>query len=342
MANMAIGADLGTSTLKISFNGKKILVPSIIGETNPGWQGGTLDKSLEKNLVVIDGQDQWYVGELARLQSEVKRGLVSEGQMKSAEETFIALRAVLSLAVENDGETVLLATGVPVATSLEVMKNLSRMLKGNVEIHVKNDATGQEKRLTVNIEKVLVLPEPYGTYYKVLKDKGEEEAVDTVIIDIGHGTTDILTMYQGRPMRTASGSLVEAVDTLTNRIAAKLTEQTNQIVRPYDLMETIKRQKETVLLGGQTYSIKSVKDYYTKQISKVLIDEVMRLISTLPPDAFVEYYIICGGGAFLFGDALRDAILARKLVAVPEHVVIPEDPVMSNAQGFELVAKSQK
>ncbi len=342
MANMAIGADLGTSTLKISFNGKKILVPSIIGETNPGWQGGTLDKSLEKNLVVIDGQDQWYVGELARLQSEVKRGLVSEGQMKSAEETFIALRAVLSLAVENDGETVLLATGVPVATSLEVMKNLSRMLKGNVEIHVKNDATGQEKRLTVNIEKVLVLPEPYGTYYKVLKDKGEEEAVDTVIIDIGHGTTDILTMYQGRPMRTASGSLVEAVDTLTNRIAAKLTEQTNQIVRPYDLMETIKRQKETVLLGGQTYSIKSVKDYYTKQISKVLIDEVMRLISTLPPDAFVEYYIICGGGAFLFGDALRDAILARKLVAVPEHVVIPDDPVMSNAQGFELVAKSQK
>ncbi len=342
MANLAIGADLGTSTLKISFSGKKILVPSIIGETNPGWQGGTLDKSLEKNLVVIDGQDQWYVGELARLQSEVKRGLVTEGQMKSAEETFIALRAVLSLAVENDGETILLATGVPVATSLEVMKNLSRMLKGNIEIHVKNDATGQEKRLTVNIEKVLVLPEPYGTYYKVLKDKGEEEAVDTVIIDIGHGTTDILTMYQGRPMRTASGSLVEATDTLTNRIAAKLTEQTNQIVRPYDLMETIKRQKETVMLGGQTYSIKSVKDYYAKQISKVLVDEVVRLVSTLPPDAFVEYYIITGGGAYIFGDALRDAILARKLVAVPDHVIIPDDPVMSNAQGFELVAKSQK
>ena len=95
------------------------------------------------------------------------------------------------------------------------------------------------------------------------------------------------------------------------------------------------------MIGGKTYSIKELREYYSNQISKIIIDEVLRLISTLPLDAFIEYYIICGGGAYLFGDFIRNAIISRKLVAKPENVVIPEDPVMSNAMGFELVAKTQ-
>jgi hypothetical protein len=107
-------------------------------------------------------------------------------------------------------------------------------------------------------------------------------------------------------------------------------------------MNVIRRQKDTVMLGGQTYSIKSIKDFYAAQISKVMIDEVMRLISTLPPDAYVEYYIICGGGAYSFGEAIRQSIIDGKLVASPDNVIIPEDPVMSNANGFELIAHSQE
>ncbi len=337
-----VGCDLGTSTIKISCENTKFLIPSLIGEPNPGWSGASFDKSLEKNLVLIDGRDSWYVGELARMQSEVKRTLAADGQMKSAEETFLALKAALGLLIDISDKEVILATGVPVATSQEVMKNLSRMLKGNIEINVKNDATGDTKRITVNIQKCLVLPEPYGTYYSTLKEKGEEEAVDTVIIDIGHGSTDILTMYQGRPMRTASGSMREATDTLTNRMASALQEKTNHIVKPFDLMTIIRQQKDNVMIGGQTYSIKSIKDFYAKQIAKVMIDEVMRLISTLPPDAFVEYYIICGGGAYTFGDFIKEAIIDGKLVSSPDAVIIPEDPVLSNAKGFELIAQSQK
>jgi len=106
-------------------------------------------------------------------------------------------------------------------------------------------------------------------------------------------------------------------------------------------MTTIQKGKDTVMISGQTYSIKEIKEFYAKQISKIIIDEVMRLISTLPPDAFVEYYIICGGGAYNFGAAIREAIITKKLVAKEDRVVIPKDPVLSNAMGFELVAKTQ-
>ena len=185
------------------------------------------------------------------------------------------------------------------------------------------------------------MPEPYGTYYSVLKEKGADEAVDTVLIDIGHGSTDILTMYQGRPMRTASGSLREAIDTLTNRMAKALQEKTGAIIKPFDLMMVVKKQRDTVMIGGQTYSIEDLKGHYTKQISKVIIDEVLRLISSLPPDAFIEYYIICGGGAYTLGNAIKDAIIEGKLVSSPENVIIPEDPVLSNAKGFEMISMSQ-
>ncbi|MFO8020297.1 MAG: ParM/StbA family protein [Promethearchaeia archaeon] len=336
-----VGIDLGTSTVKISCGDQQFLIPSVIGEPNPGWTGTTFEKDLSKNLVLIEGRDKYYIGELARMQSEVKRALASDGQMKSAEETFLAIKAALSLLLENDNEDVNIATGVPVATPLDSMKNLSKMLKGNLEIYVKNDATDETKRLNVNVNTCMVLPEPYGTYYKTLKDRGEDTAVDTVIIDIGHGSTDILTMYQGRPMRTASGSMREATDTLTSRMAKSLQDKTGSIIKPFDLMSTIRKQKETVMIGGQTYSIKKIKNFYADQISKVMVDEVMRLISNLPPDAFVEYYIICGGGAYTFGDTIREAIIDKKLVASPENVVIPDDPVLSNAVGFELVANAK-
>ena len=155
-----IGIDLGTSTIKVSYGNSHYLIPSIIGEPNPGWSGATSDTSLENNMVLIEGSEKWYVGELARMQSEVKRALASEGQMKSAEETFIAIKAALGLIIDNDEEDIVIATGVPVATSMEVMKNLSRMLKGSIEIHIENEATKKSKRLILNIEKILVMPEP--------------------------------------------------------------------------------------------------------------------------------------------------------------------------------------
>ncbi|NVM31710.1 MAG: ParM/StbA family protein [Candidatus Helarchaeota archaeon] len=336
-----IGMDLGTSTIKISCGSTNFLIPSIIGEPNPGWTGMAIDKTLEKNLVLTEGNTEWYVGELARLQSEVRLALASEGQMKSAEDTFIAVKAALSLLMEGPEQNFVIATGVPVATGMEVMKNLSRMMKGELKITVRNDSTGEKFNFKANVEKTLVMPEPYGTYYKTLKDMGEETAVDAVIIDIGHGSTDILTMYQGRPMRTASGSLIEATDTLTSRMAKALQDKTGAIIKPFDLMTTIMKGKSQVMISGQYYEVTELKNHYADQISKIIIDEVMRLIASLPPDAFIEYYIVTGGGAYSFGDQIRSEIIQRKLVAEGDKAVIPKDPVLSNAQGFELIAQSQ-
>jgi len=339
----SVWIDLGTSTIKMSSNNGESLIkiPSIIGDPNPGWTGMTLDKSLENNLVLEENGQTFFVGELARLQSEIKRQLASEGKMKSIKDAIMAIKAALSLFIKGDDEHILIATGVPVATSQDEMSTLSKGLSEKMQINVKNDATGETHSYTVTVDKCLVLPEPYGSYYQILKTSGENRAVDAIIVDIGHGSTDILTVYQGRLMRTASGSLEEAVDTLTTRMARTLQEQTGKIIRPFDLMRTIEKNLSAVMVAGQQFDVSEVKKYYIENIAEIIIDETTRLLGTLPPDAWIERVILTGGGAYVFGDILKEKMWENNIVKSPEEVVIPDNPVMCNSMGFELIAKSR-
>ncbi|NHJ49026.1 MAG: hypothetical protein FK733_14665 [Asgard group archaeon] len=133
----AIGIDLGTSTIKLSCASHLKKIPSILGFPLEGWKGFSGDSSLEKNLVIHDDNGKsFYVGELARLQSEVKREIASEGKVKSIEDAVLALKASLALISERNTDQVVIATGVPVASSKKEMTKIAKGLKGNLEIAV--------------------------------------------------------------------------------------------------------------------------------------------------------------------------------------------------------------
>ncbi|MBD3191734.1 MAG: hypothetical protein GF308_13890 [Candidatus Heimdallarchaeota archaeon] len=335
----AMGIDLGTSTIKLSCAKHQKLIPSLVGTPIEGWRGFSGDASLEKNLVIKENGKSLYVGELARLQSEVKRAIASEGKVKSIKDALLAVKAILGLITKNDYDQIVMATGVPVASSRKEMRSLARGLKGDLEIYVENEATGEQIERRVNVKHCIVMPEPFGTYYKILKSEGESRAVDAIIIDVGHGSTDILTLYEGRIMRQASGSLEEATDTLTHRLAQELQNQSGKIVRPFDLMSTLSQGKEMITIGGERWDISGMKEYQVELIADVILDEVNRLIGTLPPDAVIERIIFCGGGVHIFGKYLKNGFEQAGLADHPEMLVIPENPVISNAQGFELYAR---
>ncbi len=338
----AVGVDLGTSTIKLVSGGAKYRIPSIIGSPNPGWSGMVQDKSWVNNLIIEDSKgNDVYIGELARLQSEIRKSLASEGKMKSIENSVLALKAILSLVMKSNYEQFVVATGVPIATGVEESKALIRGLKGTHEIKVKNDATGETKQMKILVEQALVMPEPYGTYYYVLKESGVTTAVDSVIVDIGHGTTDILCMYNGRIMRAASGSLEEATDSLTTALSRAIQEKSGKIIRPFDLTKTIEQGKRSILAGGKVLDIGSAIDQAIGSISEVIIDETNRLLNNLPPDAWIEKVMVTGGGAYIFGNYLKQAFFEADIVKSPDEVIIPKDSVMSNAVGFEMIAKTK-
>ncbi len=335
-----IGIDLGTSSIKISMKNKKIKLPSIIGEPNPGFKGLTGDKSWERNLVIkLENNEEYYVGELARLQSLVKILLAREGRMKSVKDALIAVKAALGLIAERAEQEFVIATGVPVATGTEEMESLSKTLVGSHKIMIKNDATGDIKIVKARVLAAPVMPEPYGSWYYILKAKGEKKAVDSVIIDIGHGSTDILTIYNGTILRTASGSIAEAVDTVVTKLAQFLNEKTGRMIKPESLIAVLEKGEYVVNIGGVEYDVAPQIESLAKYVSRVIVDEVEKLLETLPPDAYIKYFILVGGGVYIFGHSLKEALISKGMIKSPEQVLIPDDPVMSNAKGFELIAE---
>lgn len=336
---ISAGTDLGTSAIKTISEDKSFRIPSLIGEPNPGFKGMPVDKSWEKNLSIQLNDETWYVGELARLQSVMKFPLAREGRMKSHENAKIALQAVLSLLGEEGWNYYSTATGVPVGVSKERMEQLSESLTGSFSVRIQNDATDDEKVVRGRIVAAPVMPEPYGAYYYLLRERGEEKAMDSILIDIGYGTTDILTIYKGSVLRTASSSINEAVDTLTTKLADKLSEKAGTNVKPDDLMTSLENEEKKVTIGGKTYDVAPQINSISKFVARTIVDEVARLMGNLPTDASVSYYILEGGGVHLLGDIVKDRLLEEGLVSNQEDLIIPNDPLFTNAKGFEMIAK---
>jgi actin-like ATPase involved in cell morphogenesis len=341
---VAIGIDLGTSLTKLVGPGAKkiVKIPSLVGDPNPGWKGLAIDKSWINNLMIEDDNGRkYFIGELARLQSEIKRPLAEKGKMKSLKDAIIAIKAALSDFVETDYANLAIATGVPVASSEEEMTTLSSGLKGKMTINVANDATGEEKQINLKIDKCMVMPVCYGSYYQILKESGEKRAVDAVVVDIGAGATNILTIYEGRVMRTASGSVQESINTLAQRIASNLNQQTGKILRPFELIKAIETKRDSVMIAGEAYNISDTINYYVGTISDIIVDELTGLLNTLPPDAWIEKVILTGGGAEVFGVNMKTILTEHNIVKQPEEVIVPKDPVLANALGFQQIAEAQ-
>lgn len=243
--------------------------------------------------------------------------------------------------VEKDYANFVIATGVPVASPQEEMTNLSSGLKGAMTINVANDASGEEKQINLKIEQCLVMPVCYGSYYEILKSTGENRAVDAVVIDIGAGATNILTVYEGRLMRAASGSVQESITTLAGRMADNLNKQTGKILRPFELIKAIEVGRKTVMVAGEQYNIQETIDYYVKTIADIVVDEVSTLLGTLPPDAWIERVILTGGGAQVFGESMKSILTEHNIVHSPEEVIVPKNSVMANAMGFQKIAQAR-
>lgn len=336
---ISAGTDLGTSTIKSVAGDTSFRMPSIIGEPNPGFKGMPVDKSWERNLKIEFDGNEWYVGELARLQSVMKFPLAREGRMKSHENAKIAIQAVLSLLGDQGWNYYSTATGVPVGVSRERMEQLSESLTGPFRVTIENDATSEKKEVKGRIVAAPVMPEPYGAYYYLLKERGEQKAMDSILIDIGYGTTDILTLYKGSVLRTASSSINEAVDTLTTKLADLLSEKADTNVKPEDLMTSLESKEKKITVGGKTYDVAEQISSISQFVARSIVDEVSRAMGNLPTDAVITYFILEGGGVHLFGDTIKDHLFEEGLVSDPENLIIPEDPVMTNAMGFELIAK---
>ncbi|MHA1271500.1 MAG: hypothetical protein ACTSPY_17035 [Candidatus Helarchaeota archaeon] len=337
---IAIGIDIG-GNIKFSGMDKQISIPNIIGVPNVGWTGISTDKSWINNLILVEDDQEYYTGNLAKYQSEIKQYITEHGSLEKIDEVFRLIKAVLPLISDENNEDLVLGIGIPISTRIENMKSLSTTLKGNISIKIKNDATKEELEVSKNIKKVLVMPESYGTYYNVVSKFEGQRAKDAVIISLDL-LTEIMTIYEGNLMRRASRNLSNAsLFVLANKISIALQQQVNKIISPLSLLENIRSDKNEVVISGKMYDISKIKEHYIRQIAQEIVNNLTEAISFLPHEAEIEYYIISGEGVPIFWNEIEMLILENQLIEDLDKIIITKNPSFSNALGFELMAKKK-
>jgi len=292
---------------------------------------------------LVENEEELYIGELARTQSEIKNFILDQGNLNRIQDIFRLIKTVLTVILKDTDEDIILGIGTPISTSLEKMKELSSTLKGEYDVKVINDATKEILEKKLIIKQVLVLPESYGSYYHVVSSSEVEEVVDAVIITLDL-LTEILTIYEGKLMRNASRNLSNAsLFVLSNKIALALQQKTGTIINPHSILENIRGNKDQVVFSGKTYDISKIKEHYMRQISQEIVDNLVAALNVLPLEAEIEYYIITGEAVELFWTEIEMLILEKNIIDPLEldRIVKVEDPIFSNAIGFESLAKKK-
>jgi plasmid segregation protein ParM len=324
-----IGIDIGFGFTKVT-NGRQALVfKSVLGEATDiqfqeqVMEGVADDEHLQAE---IDGKS-WFVGELAERQSNVRFFTLDQAQFLAQFAKTLALTATARMAA--GFVPISLVTGLPIGYYRQHKDEIARILKGEHKVTLV-DAAGKRQEKVLNINRVRVIPQPFGSMFNmVLNDLGEsgekrmgKEKIG--IIDIGFRTSDYTISdkmrYSERGSRTTDSGIARAFTSIAN----KLREKSGVGVELYRLYDAVDRG--SIKIRGKEYDLKVLTDQVFGQLSSAIANEADRLWAD---DWDIDAMVITGGGG---------AVIARHLTPLLHGNVLPMDPNrdarLYNVQGY--------
>jgi rod shape-determining protein MreB len=315
-----IGIDLGTANTLVYLKGKGIVItePSVVAVNTKTGQ-----------VVAVGTQAKDMLGRTPAHINAV-RPLV-EGVISDFEVTEEMLRYLVQKAQGSQpplGPRVVI--GVPSGIT-------------NVEIRAVRDAAKN-----AGAREVLIVEEPMAA--AIGARLPVHDAVGTMLIDIGGGTTDIALIALGGIVR--SKNLRIAGDTLNQDIASYIRSEfkiligdrtaedvkiaVGTVVKPSEPLQTTIRGRDLVtgLPREIVITDADVREAISSSVASV-IEAVKEVIETAPPEVVADVMrqgvYVTGGGALLRG---LPELLAQEL-KVPIHVV--DDPLTTVVRGTGLI-----
>ena len=225
-----LGIDIGFGFTKSTDGNQNLVFKSVLGESTDLQfreallgEGGGDQTHLQ---IEVDGKS-YFVGELAERQSNVRFFTLDQAQFISK---FAKVLALASAAKMVKGFVPInLVTGLPIGSYRSHKDELAKLLVGEHKLTL-TDAAGKREEKSIKIDKVRVIPQPFGSLFNLmLRDQGELSDKRLVrekigIIDVGFRTSDYTISdkmrYSERGSRTTDSGIARAF----NVIATKLRE----------------------------------------------------------------------------------------------------------------------
>jgi plasmid segregation protein ParM len=225
-----------------------------------------------------------------------------------------------------------LAVGLPISNYTSQKSELLAVCKGMHEIPTPPSlVNGLGPTIKVNIENVIVLPQPLGalSIYGAKCALANRNIGSTLIIDPGFKTLDWVFSHDMNVDMHRSGSFTGGVSSLLREISGIVGKKLG--VGYVDLIEVEKAVScGKIFAGGRVHDFTPFIGIVKEAAAKI----VDRFFNALDIEREFDSIVLTGGGGKYYIDAI-----ARKF---PTHNINYEsDAVMDNARGFYLVARGE-
>jgi len=301
-----IGIDLGYGYVKVTDGQTAHVLPSTVG-VGQKIRFKSLLTSFYKpteNLAITVDNKKYFVGELAIKQSEVVSRSLGRNRIEDTSAKVLLL-AALSLYAEKEDQSFNVITGLPVDYYSTFRDDWSELMLGMHAVKIDNGQ--QEKSKIIKIEKLQIIPQPFGTLYdKILNNEGEikDETFGDLrigIVDIGFKTSDFAVADGLEFIDKLSSSSEVAMSTAFNLLTEKFREKYLINKESYQLDKVV----ETGILRVAGESI-NVEEHINEAFS-IVANKIATEINSIWDKRDLDKIILTGGG----GEAISKYLLPK-------------------------------
>ncbi|MEK6806092.1 MAG: ParM/StbA family protein [Pseudomonadota bacterium] len=326
--SQVLGLDVGFGFTKAT-NGREYPVfKSVVGEAADAAFAETLlqtRSTLGRHIEI--GGEAFYLGELAEQQSRGRGFTLDQTQFLAKYGRPLALSALTPL-VES-GQALRVVTGLPVSFFRKHKDGLTAMLQQRHTVTlIKSD--GQKEEKVLNIERVRVIPQPFGSMFNLmLNDLGKPTSQRFInekigVIDVGFRTADYSISDKTRYSERGSSSTDSGISLAFTALANSLQQQSGVNVELFRLYEAV--TKGSIKIKGKRYDITGLVKQAFQALATKVAGEANRLWSD---DWDVDAIVITGGGGSVLAPYLQP-LLEGEVIPVPTD----QDARLNNVTGY--------
>ena len=293
MTKGIVGLDIGSGFVKAVDGQKRVIFPSIYA-----FRHG----SIWENDELVEGVGEEAL-EIAKHPNSIRFYPVVDGKPQHQAWTKLAEEALKRLKINSP---IHLVTGVPFDTARDDRDRIKEDLKQKL-----------------SLEEIAIYPQALGTLFDLDIDS-------STIINIGHGTCEILAIENLKILSGTSGSLANdfLISSLTTYVQSKFGfKPTLEAACNFIINNTA-----GISAPNQTVSRKELQvplETVTNQLVEKVCYDTRFLLSQLPSNLeCIRHIVLSGGGALVRG--VREGV--QKTLSC--KILVPPDPIFSNVNGF--------
>jgi plasmid segregation protein ParM len=324
-ANTIIGLDIGYGQVKaVAEDGESVCFESKVAPAEFIRFQVDVGAPVQHNGLTLHdtGEGDLFIGELATRQGRpgTVRSPRDRDRVADPIITHLADAAFAMLLGSNDYARLRVVTGLPVAYYRDA-HHLAEYLRGQHVIKLEGRA------LVVDIEDVLVVPQPFGALLSILLNErgrliaGTEDLVEgqVGVLDIGQFTTDLILVNGLEYIEARSGLVEVGVSTAIDMLRKVLQDDYRVMFEPHDLEVAMRRG--WLVIDGEKQRLNGLASNRLDPVARAIEAEARTLWNISALSAVV----LAGGGSL----ALQPWLEPRF-----KQALYAPDAAMANAAGF--------